>query len=96
MKKRNKSKFRALVEKNVSDEVLSVDFVYQCSKRARRYILAYRSIAVANKQADSDKETEKIDIPLIGKLVKRHKLHQSTCDFDTAFIKKSVVQYEKA
>ena len=45
------------------------------------------SIAVANEQANSRNEIEKIDIPLIEKLIKKHKSHRSACDFDTAFIK---------
>jgi hypothetical protein len=80
-----------LVHYCLSDEVLSVDRVRSFARRARQYMLAYRSISEQIDVADEeDKKDNKMSHALIKKCVKlfrKRKTHQSAVDFDNGFIK---------
>jgi hypothetical protein len=81
--KRNKSVYEELVKRSLSDQILSLQFMQQCSRRARRYIPAYRSLSMRR----ADTTSTNVDMKLIENLVKKHKSHCSAVDFDSSFIK---------
>ena len=81
--KRNKSVYEELVKRSLSNEILSLRFMWQCSRRARHYILAYRSQSMRRE----DTTSTDVDMKLIEVLIKKHKSHRSAFDFDSSFIK---------
>jgi hypothetical protein len=89
--KKTKDDFINLVHYCLSDEVLSVDRVRSFARRARQYMLAYRSISEQIDVADDDdKKENKMSHALIEKCVKlfrKRKTHRSAVDFDNGFIK---------
>ena len=54
--KRNKSVYEELVKRSLSNQILSLQFMRQFSRRAHRYILAYRSLL--SKRRDDTTSTD--------------------------------------
>ena len=89
--KRNKLVYEELVKRSLSDQILSLQFMRQCSRRARRYILAYRSLSMRR----ADTTSTNVDMKLIENLVKKHKSHRSAVDFDSSFINNLLLNMKK-
>jgi hypothetical protein len=92
LSKRGKKKFRDLVRKSLSPEVLTVDKIRKFSRRARRYICAYYELS--HPEASLEIKFEAIAPEIIERLVKKYKTHRSAVDFDGGFIA-TVVKQEK-
>jgi hypothetical protein len=85
--KRRKQQFHLLVLKATSrDDVLSLDKVRKCSRRAREYMLAYKAIESVAKEQEAA-ATDRLTHKLIEKCVKTYKSHRSAIDTDLKFVK---------
>jgi hypothetical protein len=93
--KKGSEKFLDSVRACTSRDNLNVDLVRKCSKRARRYMLAYQAFNDMNKNCNNNQEQEQEDdnddklslsYKLIEKAVKSYKCHRSAMDTDAKFI----------
>jgi len=93
--KRSKDTFLKLVRRCTSTEdVLSVDQVRKCSRRAREYMLAYKSFEVLgnrNENGDANffgEHVVTLNYKLIEKSIKTYKTHRNCLDTDTKWLRK--------
>ena len=84
--RRNKKGFHALVRKCLDEKTLNLMYMRKCAARARRYMLAYHSLAKNGTTSDGNKD-EKVGFDLIQSLVKKHKSHRNVADSDSFFVK---------
>jgi hypothetical protein len=89
--KRQKSVYEKLVKRSLSNQILSLQFMRQYSRRVHRYILAYRSLS----KRRADTTSTDVDMKLIENLIKKHKSHRSATDFDSSFIKNLLLDMKK-
>ena len=61
-------------------------YMRKCAARARRYMLAYHSLA-KNGTTSAGNKDEKVGFDLIQSLVKKHKSHRNVADSDSFFVK---------
>ena len=98
---KKKQGFRELVTAALNtNNVLTVSAIRKCAKRARMYMLAYHSLAIARETFDNGNDGRngddgKIQLPpmtgdlverLVKKYEKKHRTHRCTMDQETAFI----------
>ena len=88
--KKGSEKFLDSVRACTSRDNLNVDLVRKCSKRARRYMLAYKAFNDMNnqeqEQEDDNDDKLSLSYKLIEKAVKSYKCHRSAMDTDAKFI----------
>jgi hypothetical protein len=84
---RNKKGFHAFLVRNCLDEkTLNLIYMRKCTAHARRYMLAYHSLA-KNATTSAGNKDEKVGFDLIQSLVKKHKSHRNITDSDSFFVK---------
>ena len=95
--KRSKTNFINLVRSSTSrDEVLRIEQVRKCSKRAREYMLGYKALQdITKNQAEQEADlertfdrTSKYNYTLIEKIIKTYKTHRNCLDTDTKWLTK--------
>jgi hypothetical protein len=96
--KRNKKAFHSLVDRALSEEVLSTQQMRAFSRHARQYMLAYHAISKQKSEAERQlQQTDYVEVEsettmshsLMEKCVrlfKKRRSHRSAADFDSAFI----------
>ena len=96
--KRSKNLFHFLVDRALSEEVLSTQQMRAFSRHARQYMLAYHAISKQKSEAERQlQQTDYVEVEsettmshsLMEKCVrlfKKRRSHRSAADFDSAFI----------
>jgi hypothetical protein len=84
--RRNKKGFHALVRNCLDEKTLNLIYMQKCAASARRYMLAYHSLA-KNGTTSAGNLDEKVGFDLIQSLVKKHKSHCNVADYDSFFVK---------
>lgn len=84
--KRSKAKFIESVQKALSREVLSTYRMRMFSRRARKYMLAYKSIQEQQQEQNNNNTQQKVSHSIIEQVMKKYKSHRSAADFDVGYI----------
>ena len=93
--KRSKEKFKELVLKCTSREILWSATVQKLSRRAQTYICAYYSLYQSNSNTADNDSPLTLTLPLIERLVKAFKTHRAAIDFDAGFENAFVPKLER-
>ena len=93
--KKGKEKFDALVSKCISRDTMKKELVRRFSKRARQYMLSYKSIEMTNTNNQSFGNVEQsIYYQQIEKMKALLKCHRAAIDFDQKFVMKAISDFE--
>jgi hypothetical protein len=87
--KKGKGNFLGLVSKCISQDVLTTDLIRKFSRRARNYMLTYKSLEFVGDDGDRQ-NMNTISHSRIENLQKSVACHRAALDFDTGFILQSV------
>ena len=88
--KKGKVNFIGLVSKCISREVLTADLIRKFSRRARNYMLTYKSLEMIVDDDGGEQNMNTILHSRIENLQKSLASHRSAVDFDNGFILQSV------
>ena len=88
--KKGKQNFDALVSKCISRDVLKKDQVRRFCKRARSYMLTYKSLELSDKNNNEDGIVNNVTLTKIENMKKVLKSHRAALDFDKSFIMSSI------
>ena len=88
--KKGKENFLGLVSKCISREVLTADLIRKYSRRARNYMLTYKSLEIIGNNDGSQQNINTISHLRIENLQKSVACHRAAVDFDKGFILQSV------
>jgi hypothetical protein len=88
--KKGKQNFDALVSKCISRDVLTKEQVWRFCKRARRYMLTYKLLELADKKNNGDEKINNITLTKIESMKKVLKSHRAALNFDKNFIINSI------
>ena len=81
--KTGKANFENLLDRCISRDLLTTDLIRKYSKRARGYMLAYKTLEMKEKECDSTEQITHLKIENMKKVIKSHR---SAIDFDKKFI----------
>jgi hypothetical protein len=86
--KKGKEQFVDLVSKCTSRELLTTDLIRKFSRRARSYMLTYKSLEIVGEGSEdqSDKKSNDISHKQIENMQKIFRSHRAALDFDKGFI----------
>jgi hypothetical protein len=88
--KKGKRNFDALVSKCISKDVLKKYQVRRFCKRARSYMLTYKSLELSDKNNNGDGIVNNVTLTKIENMKKVLKSHRAALDFDESFIISSI------
>jgi len=80
----------ALVLKCISRNVLTKDQVWRFCKRARSYMLTYKSLELSDKNNNGDEIVNNVTLTKIENMKKVLKSHRAVLEFDKNFIINSI------
>ena len=86
--KHSKQGFHDAVSTSTSRDHLTVEKVRKCSKRARRYMLAYLAFSKIKDQQQDNNDVMELSHTLIETAIKTYKNHRTVDNFDTKWIRK--------
>ena len=88
--KKGKWNFNALVLKCISRDVLTKYQMRRFCKRARSYMLTYKSLELSDKNNNGDEIVNNVTLTKIENMKKVLKSHCAALDFDKNFITNSI------
>jgi hypothetical protein len=88
--KQGKENFLDLVSRCTSRDVMTMELIRKFSRRARSYMLTYKSLEMVGENEDTKQSQDNISHSRIESMRKIIKCHRTALDFDRGFIAQSV------